>query len=334
MHVGKSYKAYEFLAWSRRKAFALLFIAIVPVLIHALVGLDVGIIPWSVILLLGTTVALVSGFKTTQIYNRSVEAQQIWSAISTSSRLWGALCCDLMPPLAKKGLIYRHIAWLTAMRFALRRPRVWETAGQKANVEFGRRFRILEHETSLQDELRKFVPEEEADSILKAPTPAAHILHLQSAELKSLLNAGTITIQSYLEMLKILRDLYDQQARCERIKNWPYPRQYTVVSALFVSIFCILLPFGLIGQFELLEKDFNGFLKGHLVWLVVPFTVTIGWMYLALDLVGESTANPFEGGANDVPISQLSRTIEIELRELLRESDLPPALVPVNGIAT
>jgi ion channel-forming bestrophin family protein len=57
-------------------------------------------------------------------------------------------------------------------------------------------------------------------------------------------------------------------------------------------------------------------------------------MYTALDQVGEATANPFEGNANDVPISQISRSIEIELRELLGESGLPPALEPVNGIAT
>ncbi|MBX3622640.1 MAG: hypothetical protein KF891_21950 [Rhizobacter sp.] len=55
-------------------------------------------------------------------------------------------------------------------------------------------------------------------------------------------------------------------------------------------------------------------------------------MYLALDLVGESTENPFEGGANDVPISQSSRQIEIELRQLLGEPDLPPALQPRHDI--
>jgi putative membrane protein len=52
-------------------------------------------------------------------------------------------------------------------------------------------------------------------------------------------------------------------------------------------------------------------------WLAVPFSVLIAWMYLALDQVGESTENPFEGSANDVPITWLSRTVEQELRALL-----------------
>lgn len=43
-----------------------------------------------------------------------------------------------------------------------------------------------------------------------------------------------------------------------------------------------------------------------------------------MEKVGESTENPFEGGSNDVPITSMSRTIEIDLREMLDETDLPP----------
>lgn len=46
----------------------------------------------------------------------------------------------------------------------------------------------------------------------------------------------------------------------------------------------------------------------------------------------KSSENPFEGSADDVPISQISRTIEIDLREMLGETDLPETLKPVNNI--
>ena len=285
-------------------------------------------------LVLGTTVALVAGFKNTQTYNRNLDAQQAWSAISTSSRLWGALCCDFLTTDSARKLIYRHIAWLTALRFALRSPRPWETVDRKANAEYRRRYRVLEQETSLRDQLALCASAEDLENILRASNPAARILQMQSAELKSLLDAGALTIQKYLELLKVLRELHDHQSRCERVKNFPYPRQYAVVSALFVSIFCIMLPFGMIGQFEQLDSVVGGFMKGHMVWLVVPFSALVGWMYFSLDQVGESTSNPFEGGANDVPISQISRAIEIELRELLGEKDIPAPLEPTNGIAT
>ena len=58
----------------------------------------------------------------------------------------------------------------------------------------------------------------------------------------------------------------------------------------------------------------------------------ISCIYTSLDQVGESTENPFEGSANDVPIFQMSRAVEIDVREMLGETDLPPAVKPHNNI--
>ncbi|NJO92537.1 MAG: hypothetical protein HC831_28900 [Chloroflexia bacterium] len=65
----------------------------------------------------------------------------------------------------------------------------------------------------------------------------------------------------------------------------------------------------------------------NLKWVAIPWTVVS-----LLGKVGESTENPFEGNSNDVPISQISRTIEIDMREMLSETSLPPALQPKNDI--
>jgi putative membrane protein len=84
--------------------------------------------------------------------------------------------------------------------------------------------------------------------------------------------------------------------------------------------------------FDQLDNVVTGLMKGHMIWLVVPFSVLISWMYTSLEQVGESTENPFEGSANDVPISQLCRNIEIDLREMLGEKELPPPIKPQNDI--
>jgi putative membrane protein len=131
--------------------------------------------------------------------------------------------------------------------------------------------------------------------------------------------------------MKLLRDCHDHQARCDRIKNAPYPRQYAIVSTMFVAIFVTLLPFGAVPIFVDLARSAIGPLA---IWLSVPFSTLLGWAYMSLDQVSESTANPFEGSANDVPISQIYRSLEIELRGRLGETDLPAPLLPVNGIAT
>jgi len=55
-------------------------------------------------------------------------------------------------------------------------------------------------------------------------------------------------------------------------------------------------------------------------------------MYLVLEQVGESTENPFEGGANDVPMAYLSRQIEIDMMSLIGESCDLPAKAPDRSI--
>lgn len=93
---------------------------------------------------------------------------------------------------------------------------------------------------------------------------------------------------------------------------------------MFVRLFAGLIPFGILNEFQKLG-DWE-------VWLTIPFSVTVAWIFMAIEKVGESTENPFEGSANDVPITAMSRTIEIDLREMLDEKDLPPAIQPVNKI--
>ena len=42
-----------------------------------------------------------------------------------------------------------------------------------------------------------------------------------------------------------------------------------------------------------------------------------------MEAIGENSANPFEGGPNDVPITDLSRSIEIDIRQLIDDTDIP-----------
>ncbi|WP_211256435.1 hypothetical protein [Edaphobacter aggregans] len=51
-----------------------------------------------------------------------------------------------------------------------------------------------------------------------------------------------------------------------------------------------------------------------------------------MDKIGDASENPFEGSPNDVPITSLSRVIEIDLREMLGEREIPAPIQPVNNI--
>lgn len=333
MHAGKSYKLSEFLLWTRRNIYITLFISIVPVVLYQVAELKFLSIPWTVVALLGTATAFLVGFKNTQTYNRTWEARQIWGSIINNSRTWGVMSRDLINnPTITKQLFYRHFAWLTALRYTLRESKPWETTNKAHNDEYKEFYTIPEKETTLETELAKYIEEDELKYILSTKNKATQLLSLQSKTLKNIYNTKELDSYQFIELERMIKELYDQQGKSERIKNFPYPRQFATINSIFVKLFCILLPFGMLKEFDKLNDGISGVLQGNMVWLVIPFSVLISWVYTSLEQVGESTENPFEGGPNDVPISQISRTIEIDLREMLGETDLPPALQPKNNI--
>jgi putative membrane protein len=332
MYVGRSYRLLDFALWSRRSVIYMVVVSGLAIAAYRLPATAGFSVPWSAVLVLGTTVSLVAGFKNSQVFTRSNEALQAFSQITASSRLWSNFCREFTDAATARQLIYRHLAWLAALRFSLRRPMPWESLARAANLEYRRRYQVQEDKGSLGDELRGLLGAE-AEDVLRAPRPALTLLELQSAQVNGLLKNAAVPGPVYSELMKLIRDFHDQQARCDRIKNNPYPRQYAIVSTIFMMIFCTLLPFGMVSVFADMSK-LGGALGAAAIWLTIPFSALLGWAYMSLDLVGESSANPFEGNANDVPISQICRDIEIELRRGLGEMDLPAPLAPVNDIAT
>ncbi|MGE0589828.1 MAG: hypothetical protein AB7O48_14720, partial [Cyclobacteriaceae bacterium] len=55
----------------------------------------------------------------------------------------------------------------------------------------------------------------------------------------------------------------------------------------------------------------------YFVWLAVPFSTIVSWVFNTMQRIGTVGENPFEGSANDVPISTISRSIEIDLLEMM-----------------
>ena len=334
MKIAKSYTLAEFLVWTRRKTYILLVLAAVPATLYQVFGLTWIAAPWSVAVLLGTATSFIVGFKNAQSYQRTVEAQQVWSSIVGTSRYWG-LICRMFPTTGGSSqlLIHRHLAWLTVLRHQLRQGRVWESANSRANAEYrARHFRVPEHDTPLDSDLEPLLNESERLRVASTAHKGLLLLNLQSETLRELYARQELAVLHHTELQKTIKELLDQQSRVERIKNFPYPRQYATINTLFVWCFATLLPFCLVREFDRLNDSVAGLLAGHMVWLSVPFSALVAWMYLSLDQVGESTENPFEGGANDVPMAHLCQGIERELRTQLGECDLPPPPMPDNQV--
>lgn len=320
MHLGKSYTIFEFMFWSRRLVYAALVCGSVPVVLYQFLGLKWLSIPVSVVALLGTAASFIVGFRNVQTYGRALEAQQIWTEILNSSRSLGVMSRDFPAERAcGRELILRHCAWLTALRYQLRTPTIWENVGKASNVEYRKYYRVPEWETPLNEALARYLSQAELDSLTQAVSKPSRLLGTQAEMIKRFLDAGEISNVFYMELVGTIRGFFALQGRAERIKDHPYPRQYEVVNKLFVRTFCLLLPFGILTEFEKLNASVLGFMHGNLIWLVIPFSAMISWMYLALEQVGESTENPFEGNPNDVPMAQICRKIERELMDMFGE---------------
>jgi len=338
MHSGKRFSFYEVIFWTRRDIYGLLAIAAIPATCYQVLDFKWLAIPWLPIALLGTAVAFIVGFKNNASYDRWWEARKAWGGIVNTSRSWGIMVKDFitndhaktkLDPSSlekeKQKLIHYHLAWLSALRFQLREPRIWEAIYKKHNQEYKNKwFKVHEHNNEVRDELLKHLSEEDADKIMQKTNKAAQILAMQSDNLKDLHAKGLIEDFRHMELQKLLVEFYNQQGVSERIKNSPYPRQYATLNLYFIRIFVFLVPLGMIPEFAKMGE--------YYVWASIPFSALSAWIFTTLEKIGESTESPFEGSANDVPITAISRNIEIDLKEMFDMPNIPQPLKSENNI--
>ncbi len=156
---------------------------------------------------------------------------------------------------------------------------------------------------------------------------ANNALQQQYQELGKLKRAKIIDDFEHSDLLKIFNEFYNLQGGCERIKTTPLFRQFSIFSRIFVVLFIFLLPFGLLTSMNDLEHI------GHFgVWLTIPFSSLISWVFFSMEQIGEFSENPFDNGINDIPISTICRNIEIDMREMMGEKDLPEKIEPHDNV--
>lgn len=291
-------------------------------------------IPWFPLSIVGTAVAFYVGFKNNSAYDRMWEARKIWGGIINTSRSWGMYLKSFITnqfaeiPVAEheikniiKTMIYRHIAWLYAHRSQLLTATPWEHANQKFFVgRFTKRRQrkfgvgLVDDEVS-KSELHHYLSKDEYDKLINFSNTATQIIDYQSQQLRELREKGLIEDFRHMELQRLLAEMYDLQGKNERIKKFPLPRQYANMSFIFIALFIFLLPFGVVSEFAKMGD--------WAIWLTIPSVALIGWVYVTMELVGDYSENPFEGMMNDIPMLSLCRTIEIDLREMIGDTEIP-----------
>ncbi|WP_326984173.1 bestrophin family ion channel [Chryseobacterium sp. MYb264] len=332
MHSGKRFGAREFAVWTKRSILWLTVLSSIPTILYFL-GCTFLSFPWQPIAIMGTAVAFIVGFKNNASYSRLWEARQIYGAIINDSRSFGYILRDSLSSKNSgkvKEMFLRHYAWLTALRFQLRETRTWENMDTAQFDEYARKYDIPERLSKLDDELKNYLSETELQYILNKKNRATQLMASQSKELSEAYANGEINDFQWTQINQQLIKFTDNQGKAERIKNFPYPRNFSSITTYLLLLFILFVPFGLLKEFDKLGD--GTILEGLTLWFNIPFSLLVTWCFHTLDSVGEASVNPFEGSPNDVPITQISRTIEIDMRDMLDEENLPAPITAKNNI--
>jgi putative membrane protein len=348
---------FGMMKWTRRDIYLFIIIGTIPVFMYKGLGLYWLHLPWLPIGVVGTAVAFIVSFKNNASYDRLWEARKIYGGIVNASRSFTLMLNDFISnthakkPLTeaalfgiRKEMVMRHVAWMTCLRHALRQHKPWEVSKlHKSDMEYMSKVKVWEWDHSLEEELEGYISEAEMKEILSKKNKQGACLNIQSRQLKKLMDDGLIEDFRHMEMQAMMTEFFTLQGKVERIKNFPYPRQFATLNYLFVWIFIILLPLAMMHEFDDIGKsvvfDIQEHMKIHsspihgiveyvgkyFIWFTIPFTVIVSWIFHTMERIGETTENPFEGNANDVPITTMSRGIEIDIRQMIGDD---PDLIP------
>lgn len=327
MYINKNYGFWMTFNWSRKPFILGAIYAAAVTLIDYFMDRDL-IIPWQPVSIIGIAVAFYLGFKNNSSYDRTWEARKIWGSIVNSSRTFGSAIISFVrsrdgdkASTIHREIIYRHLAWLTALRYQLRLSRKWEHTENRIKGLYSPTI-CEEYYDQMDQELMNFIPEKEFEAYKLKSNISTQILLTQSKRLQELKNKGYIEDFRHMELYRLIQSFYEDQGKSERIKNFPFPRQYASVALWMTWVFAALIPFGMLQAF----KDMGD----SMLWLNILFSALIIWVFFLMEKIGDYSENPFEGTYNDVPITSISRTIEIDLREMLGDTNIPEPVAAQN----
>jgi len=285
------------------------FISLTAYILHVVLEVGHISIPPSVVAILGGALAILLGFKNASSYDRWWEARKIWGGIVNESRTFTRQALTVVDPdhipedlmKASYALVHGQIAWVYALRLRLlgiKDRKIWD------------------------EQVGVYFEPEDYEFFMSCSNQVTQIGMHQGRAIKELNAREILDIYSYIQIDDTLTRLTDLQGKSERIKGTPLPRPYEYYTRFFLVLFILFFPFGMVDTFM------------ELAWplLIIPVTMITGWIFYQIYVFGKVHSDPFEGRETDISLLAIARTIEIDLKEIIGEKDIPPPLKEENGV--
>lgn len=229
MIVSRKLKWNHIFYYTRFKLLYFIVLSVAVFALHKYFKVPSLNIPFNAVATLSTALAIYLGLKTTTPYERWWEARKIWGLIVNYSRSWAREVLTMILPNGAETaelqklqhrLLYRHIAFVNALRVFLRKQHDYNKRSITELVEVRNGY----------DEIKKFLSEEEYDEAMTKKNPPNYLLQLQGDDLKTAFENGWLTDYRFIKLSETLTEFNNHQGMSERIKNTPLPRPYSFFS--------------------------------------------------------------------------------------------------------
>ena len=239
--------------------------------------------------LLGIVLSILLVFRTNTAYDRWWDGRKQWGSLVNNTRTLATILQASLPSNDKDNRFYfaKHIA------------------------NFG--IALKEHlRTAVKLEELVHLDAEELEILKRKQHKPNQIALWIYNKVRTVYAAGTLTDADIINIKPQYEALLDILGACERIKKTPIPFSYAVYIKVFISVYGLILPFGLYSDF--------GFYS-------IPLTMFIFFAMLGIELMAEEIEDPFGLDCNDLPTGDIAITIKKNVFEIL-EQDVVREPVP------
>lgn len=273
--------------------FYTLVIALISSFLTYKFDLAIPNMPINVPAFLGTAIAVIISFKLSQSYDRWWEARKIWGAIVNESRNFTLQLQTFITQNndhVVRQMAFRHIAWCYCLGQSLRGLDPLENLG-------------------------KYISEDDIKKISANNNKPLALLQLNSLQIAELKNSGKMDIFSQVHINTTLINFSNAMGMAERIKSTVFPVPYRVFLHLMIYLFVITLSISL----GVVKPVFE-----------IPLLVVISSGFFVLEKTATLLQDPFENKPTDTAMTTIATNIEINIKQLLKEADIPKPLKPYS----